>query len=46
MLESKKFLDLEFKSFNLNTYSTIGFIEVMKNNDYEFETVNKIWVLK
>ena len=22
------------------------FIEVMKNNDYEFETVNKIWVMK
>ena len=22
------------------------FIEVMKNNNYEFETVNKIWVMK
>ncbi len=22
------------------------FIEVMKNNDYEFETVNKIWIMK
>ena len=22
------------------------FIEVMKNNNYEFDTVNKIWVMK